>query len=836
MKIAQMTSARFSVSLMAATVLLVAGCTNDDGGGKAPPATATFTNTPVNTQTHTPTIVPTDTPAPTDTPVPASTPTNTAVNSSTATPVPTNTATQTAVNTSTATSTDTPTQLPTSTPTSTPTATDSPTPFPVGLRARGSVEQVYVLDAEPGEELTLMDGSGSAVMSGTADADGSLIFRLVPAGENYEVVAESGPEVEVGTVLQRDQHPDQSFYDNQKIHQGYGYLETRDGTLLAVNVLLPGPESEGPYPTVVEYSGYDPANPSAPQPSSLAVNALGYAVAGVNIRGMGCSGGAFDFFETLQSTDGYDAVEAIAAQPWVKNNRVGMVGLSYPGITQLFVARTQPPHLTSIAPLSVIADIGQGILYPGGMLNNGFAVEWGLGRQADAAVGGQPWSRKRMDEGDQVCIYNQKLRGQTPDILEKIRANPFYYPEVADELSPQTFVDKIKVPVFLSGAWQDEQTGGYFATMIDRFTGTDNVFVTLVNGGHTEPFSPAIFSRWIEFLALYVREEVPRYPSTAGLILNVLSGAIFEAPGLRLSPERFKDVATYAEAKQIFESDPKVRVLFENGTGGVVPGAPVHSFEESFDSWPISSQQPTAWYFGANGSLTPDVPVGDGADSYLYDTSRSQQTTFSGGDAGIWKALPNWNWRQLRDGRNVAYATDPLEDDVVIIGSSSVDLWLQSTAPDVDIQVVLSEIRADGQEVYVTAGWLRASHRKLDEARSTESRPVQSHREEDAEDLPAGEFVEARVEVYPVAHVFRAGSRIRVSVGNPGAIRPRWKFEALEAGDDVVNSIARSAALPSRIVLPVIPGIEAPPEFPPCPGLRGQPCRPYQEFVNTVAE
>ena len=50
-----------------------------------------------------------------------------------------------------------------------------------------------------------------------------------------------------------------------------------------------------------------------------------------------------------------------------------MVGLSYPGISQLFVAATQPPHLAAIAPLSVIADTGRGTLRPGGILNDGFA-------------------------------------------------------------------------------------------------------------------------------------------------------------------------------------------------------------------------------------------------------------------------------------------------------------------------------------------------------------------------------------------------------------------------------------------------------------------------------
>ena len=44
------------------------------------------------------------------------------------------------------------------------------------------------------------------------------------------------------------------------------------------------------------------------QPSSMIALAMGYAVVAVNIRGTGCSGGAYDFFEPLQLTDGYDVV------------------------------------------------------------------------------------------------------------------------------------------------------------------------------------------------------------------------------------------------------------------------------------------------------------------------------------------------------------------------------------------------------------------------------------------------------------------------------------------------------------------------------------------------
>ena len=55
--------------------------------------------------------------------------------------------------------------------------------------------------------------------------------------------------------------------------------------------------------------------------------------------------------------DGYDVVETIARQPWVLHGRPGMVGLSYPGISQLFVAQLQPPHLAAIAPLFPVTPI-----------------------------------------------------------------------------------------------------------------------------------------------------------------------------------------------------------------------------------------------------------------------------------------------------------------------------------------------------------------------------------------------------------------------------------------------------------------------------------------------
>jgi len=111
------------------------------------------------------------------------------------------------------------------------------------------------------------------------------------------------------------------------------------------------------------------------------------------MRGTGCSGGAFDLFGLPVTYDGYDAVETVGNQDWVKGNKVGMGGISFSGITQLFTAGTQPPHLAAIAPMSVTDDAYLSSVYPGGIFNDGFQLDWLEERREDARPapeGGQP--------------------------------------------------------------------------------------------------------------------------------------------------------------------------------------------------------------------------------------------------------------------------------------------------------------------------------------------------------------------------------------------------------------------------------------------------------------
>jgi putative CocE/NonD family hydrolase len=223
----------------------------------------------------------------------------------------------------------------------------------------------------------------------------------------------------------------------------------------------------------------------------------------------------------------------------------------------------------------------------------------------------------------------------------------------------------------------------------------------------------------------------------------------------------------------------------------------------------------------------------EGVDTYRPDPAvRPAQTIPGQGQSESWEVIPPYDWRPLVEGTAVAYTTAPLAADTTIVGPGSVDVWLRSNAEDTDVQVTLSEVRPDGLETYVQNGWLRASHRKLDRRRSSVIDPRPTHLERDASPLPGGEFTKVRIGIFAVAHVFRAGSRIRISLEAPGGDRTRWRFDTPATDGMVVNEVAHGAAYPSRVVLAVVPGVDAPPELPPCPGLRGQPCRTYVPAAN----
>ena len=171
-----------------------------------------------------------------------------------------------------------------------------------------------------------------------------------------------------------------------------------------------------------------------------------------------------------------------------------------------------------------------------------------------------------------------------------------------------------------------------------------------------------------------------------------------------------------------------------------------------------------------------------------------------------------------------------------MVGAGAVRLWVRSSAPSVDLQAALSEVRPDGLETFVQNGWVRGEERRLDRRKSTPLEPVLSLRKSDVAPLPRGRFVKVTIPLYYEGHAYRAGSRIRLMITAPGGTQPIWAFADSQPRGTAKVAIAHSKRMPSKLVLPVVPGVAVPTALPLCPGLRGEPCRAYQPYVNRTAK
>lgn len=79
-----------------------------------------------------------------------------------------------------------------------------------------------------------------------------------------------------------------------------------------------------------------------------------------------------------------------------------------------------------------------------------------------------------------------------------------------------------------------------------------------------------------------------------------------------------------------------------------------------------------------------------------------------------------------------------------------------------------------------------------------------------------------------------------MTIAAPNGTQPIWDFEETEPAGKAQVAIAYgkagpAGAEPSDLLLPVVPGVNVPTGLPPCPGLRGEPCREYVPLTNRPA-
>lgn len=746
--------------------------------------------------------------------------------------------------------------------------------------AFGGARQIWSDRLPKSVPVTLISPSGAVVRTQRTSTLGAILFRGVPAAAGYRLKLNGQLSGPITVHSDADTPWNLSAIRSQNIPDtGYGYLTTRDGTKLAYMVSLPtrpatlgvglpaqvasalqGPLYMAPYPTLIEYSGYGTADPHGPQNGiSALANLMGFAVVDVQIRGSGCSGGAYDFFERMQELDAYDAIEAVAAQPWVKGHKVGMLGISYGGISQLFAAMTRPPSLAAIAPLSTIDSVAT-TLFPGGIINDGFAVEWAKERVHDALPSGpgagQDYAAKQIAAGDASCAHNQIMHSQALDLMGKIRANEHYVASQADPLDPITFVNKINVPVFLACQFEDEQTGAHCPDLYRHMTGTNKKWAYFTNGSHGDSLDPATFTRMFDFFEIYVAKESPLLKSAllkvvAPLLFNQAFGTPLSDP-IPLPNDPIQTQLTLAGAQQLFEAQKPITVMYDNGAGKNLPtnadGDPIAAFERSYASIPAAGTRAARWYLSTGGRLSttaPGIPV---SDTFVANPKATPLNSWNSklgtgvGTGGLWGNASQWsyNWKQPPAANQVSYVTAALTKDTTVLGAGAVYVWVKSSTPDVDLQATVTEIRPDGKETFVQNGWQRLSERRLAGATgspmkqpSTEMEPFPTLLAGDAKPMPAGRYSKVAIPLYYEGHVYRAGSRIRVTISGLNGDQPIWNFiETQPPTGTSTISIGIGAQFGSYLVLPVTADGQAPTPLPACPALRNEPCRPYVPTGN----
>jgi putative CocE/NonD family hydrolase len=201
-------------------------------------------------------------------------------------------------------------------------------------------------------------------------------------------------------------------------------------------------------------------------------------------------------------------------------------------------------------------------------------------------------------------------------------------------------------------------------------------------------------------------------------------------------------------------------------------------------SWPPASVRPASLYLCAKrGSLQREPAASEGTAQYR-PRSRNGNAVFS----------------------------CRFESAVELIGGMNLKLWVStSECDDLDLFVVLRKLDPAGKEVFfpgfngyerdgLAKGWLRASHRQLDPARSTPLRPWHSHTE--IQKLRPGQIVPLEIEIWPSATAFEAGSSLLLTIqGHDAARYPAFRHHKLVNGG--VHTLYTGGQYDSCLIVPL---------------------------------
>ncbi|TFW00365.1 CocE/NonD family hydrolase [Leifsonia flava] len=536
----------------------------------------------------------------------------------------------------------------------------------------------------------------------------------------------------------------------------------RDGAELMVDVWRPA--EPGIYPVLVSASPYPRQIQDLGAPMGFIEAGAsdffvprGYVHVIANLRGTGGSDGTFGFFDTQERHDMYDLVEWAAAQEWSDGN-VGMLGISYFAMTQLEAAVENPPHLRAIMPVAVTSDAYEACSHHG-LVSTGFLSPFMamIGLTADKTD--KLWRGTLADAARHVLNSPElhakfgRMNGEAAVVLLKRLMRLHHDPHPWDDLWRDAVVAHPR-----RDEWWDERN---LVSLLSRV----NIPVYLGCDWQNVPLHlPGTFST---LDALTASPEV-----RVGLLGDF--GLTWPWESLHVEALAWYDHWLKGRDTGILDG-PAIRY--------VLPG---DDEWHATATWPPEDTVLQDWVLAGDGTLTPDV-----ADAVTEGTRR-----FMTLGAGLNRPEVS----ETDPPSSLEWTSEPLDTDLDVAGDIELHLDAAATASDVAWIVTLSDVAPDGTADPVTAGYLRATLRAIDEAASRPGAPVLPCTT--AEAVPVGEVVHYRIPFVPNARRFPAGHRVRVTVvgdDQPAATPAIMGFRHASVGTSSINTIAGT----SRLRLPV---------------------------------
>ena len=534
----------------------------------------------------------------------------------------------------------------------------------------------------------------------------------------------------------------------------------RDGTLLATDVYRPA--APGRYPVIMRRTPYGlrlgqgcfVTGPGGGSSGMAFWAEHGYIGVAQDSRGTFRSEGVFRPIVQEQN-DGYDAIEWAAAQSW-SNGQVAMTGSSYMGVTQWQAALTTPPHLVAIAPGQTATDYHDHWTYVNGVFDLWFGQSWVLAffapdayRRDQIAQGFAPEDAGKaadqyLAEGEQQIFSHWNRQVPLSGFSGYRTLAPYYYewlehPNYDDfwaKVDVEAQWEKVTVPVLVSGAWGDlfhigsvrgfqgMQTAGG-----SELARNGSMLVMTGGGGHG-------------------REGAVDFGGAANLNLRDLQ--------LRFYDHYVKGVDNGIDREprvQLF-----VQVPPDSGTQG-------SGFWVADDTFPLAGTETARFNLSSGGHanrrwgdglLDSSRPSSGPDDTFVYDPN-DPVPTLGGGlcclTLGFYfrSGVQDQSTLELRDDVLV-YTSEPLTEDLAVIGPATVKFWATSSARDTDFTAKLVDVHPDGFAQNVLNRVVRARFR-----RGSKSAPSL---------IEPGTSYEYAIDLGFTANVFREGHRIRLDISS----------------------------------------------------------------------